>query len=40
MDDRIIVTIPDMFKCFVVQEPRINDGYCVAKIESEKWIAE
>jgi hypothetical protein len=39
MEDRIIVTIPDLFKCFLIQQPRLNRGYQAAKFESERWLA-
>jgi hypothetical protein len=39
MEDRTIVTIPDLFKCFLTQQPRSNKGYQAAKSESERWLA-
>ncbi|CAN9335560.1 unnamed protein product [Alternaria alternata] len=39
MEERTIVTIPDLYKCFLTQEPRSNKGYQAAKLESERWLA-
>jgi hypothetical protein len=39
MEERTTVTIPDLFKCFLTQEPRSNKGYQAAKLESERWLA-
>jgi hypothetical protein len=39
MEDRTIVTIPDLFKSFLTQQPRSNKGYQAAKSESERWLA-
>jgi hypothetical protein len=39
MEERTIVTIPDLYKCFLTQEPRSNKGYQAAKFESERWLA-
>ena len=39
MEDRVIVTIPDLFKCFLTQQPRSNKRYQAAKFESERWLA-
>jgi hypothetical protein len=39
MEERTIVTIPDLYKCFLTQEPRPNKGYQAAKLESERWLA-
>lgn len=40
MEDRTVVILPDLFKCFLVQEPKANQGYQAAKIESEEWLAQ
>ncbi|KAH7344353.1 terpene synthase metal binding domain-containing protein [Pyrenochaeta sp. MPI-SDFR-AT-0127] len=40
MEDRTVVILPDMFRCFLVQEPKANQGYQAAKIESEEWLAQ
>ncbi|KAF5846417.1 hypothetical protein GGP41_003797 [Bipolaris sorokiniana] len=39
MEERTIVIIPNLYKCFLTQEPRSNQGYQVAKLESERWLA-
>lgn len=39
-EDRVTVMLPDMFRCLVVQEPRVNSEYPRAKVESEEWLAE
>lgn len=39
MEDRIVVTIADLFKCFLTQETGSNKAYQVAKLESERWLA-
>ncbi|CAI6332731.1 unnamed protein product [Periconia digitata] len=39
MKDTTVVTLPDMFRCFLVQEPKANDQYQSVKVESEEWLA-
>ncbi|TLD13609.1 uncharacterized protein PgNI_02932 [Pyricularia grisea] len=39
MDDRTFVTLPDMFKGFIVQEPKVNKHYEAVKPVSERWLA-
>lgn len=39
MEERTVVILPDMFKCFLVEEPRVNEAYQIAKIASEDWLA-
>ncbi|PVI02312.1 terpene synthase metal binding domain-containing protein [Periconia macrospinosa] len=40
MEDRTSVILPDLFRCFLIQEPRVNDGYWTAKVASEQWLTE
>ncbi|KAK1590316.1 terpene synthase metal binding domain-containing protein [Colletotrichum navitas] len=40
MAARTVVVLPDMFRCFLVQEPRVNRNYRTAKLASEKWLTE
>lgn len=39
MADRTCVTLPDMFRGFIVQEPKVNKHYEAVKPVSEKWLA-
>lgn len=39
MSARVYVTLPNMFRCFLVQQPVVNKHYDVAKAASEEWIA-
>jgi hypothetical protein len=39
-DERVTVVLPDMFRCFVVQDPRVNTEYPTAKVKSEEWLTE
>ncbi|CEI39940.1 unnamed protein product [Fusarium venenatum] len=38
--DKTTVVLPDLFKGFVVQTPRINKGYEAVKPVSEQWLSE
>ncbi|KAK2028364.1 terpene synthase metal binding domain-containing protein [Colletotrichum zoysiae] len=40
MAARTLVTLPDMFSHFLVQEPRVNKNYRTVKLASERWLAE
>ncbi|KAK1984687.1 terpene synthase metal binding domain-containing protein [Colletotrichum cereale] len=40
MAARTVVALPDMFRGFLVQEPRVNRNYRTAKLASEKWLTE
>lgn len=39
MAARTDVALPDLFRCFLVQEPRVNRNYVNAKLASEIWLA-
>jgi hypothetical protein len=38
--DKTTVVLPDLFKGFVVQTPRVNKGYEAVKPVSEQWLSE
>jgi hypothetical protein len=38
--DKTTVVLPDLFKGFVVQTPRINKSYEAVKPVSEQWLSE
>ena len=38
--NKTTVVLPDLFKGFVVQSPRVNKDYRAVKPISEQWLAE
>lgn len=39
-DDMTEVLLPDMFKSFLKDYPKLNPHYAAVKVASEKWLIE